>query len=68
VFGMADKRIPRSRDPLSSGDRALKLGTPDFSKLRCERPLLDPTESRRIKEDAEAAAWSRSAPNLGGSE
>lgn len=65
---MTEKRIPRPRDPLSSGSKALKLVTRDFSKLKCERPLLDPTEAARIKEDAEGAAWSRSAPNLGGCE
>jgi hypothetical protein len=39
---------------------------PDFSKLKCERPLLDPREALRIKEETEAAAQRGSAPSLGG--
>ena len=39
---------------------------PYFSKLKCERPLLDPREALRIKEEKEAAAQRGSAPSLGG--
>jgi hypothetical protein len=36
--------------------QGIELKERDFSQLKCDRPLLDPQELMRIKEEAENAA------------
>jgi hypothetical protein len=46
--------------------QGIELKEPDFSQLKCDRPLLDPYELLRIKEDEEIAGRRHRAPDSGG--
>lgn len=47
-------RKPTAKKPALA--QAVETSGPDFSKLKCERPLSDPAALQRAKDDADAFA------------